>query len=92
MFKFNEDDYLHEIAEYISSTYDNDYHYNQSKIQTNEFISDNGHGVGFDIGNMLKYTQRYGKKGGPDDWRKDIMKVIHYSILLLHEHDKIHSE
>jgi hypothetical protein len=41
--------------------------------------------VGFTIGNIMKYAQRYGKKNGYN--RKDILKIIHYAIMLLHVHD-----
>jgi len=41
---------------------------------------------------MQKYTQRYGKKGDATEWRKDLMKVIHYAIIQLHVHDLEHSK
>ena len=41
--------------------------------------------MGFCIGNILKYAQRYGKKDGTN--RKDLMKVLHYAIIALHVHD-----
>lgn len=50
-----------------------------------EFIIDGGHGEGFCLGNILKYTQRYGKKAGKN--RADLMKVVHYAIIALHVHD-----
>ena len=40
------------------------------------------------MGNILKYAQRYGHKGTPEDWRKDLLKVIHYAIIAMHVHDK----
>ena len=57
----------------------------ETKFQASEFIFDNGHGVGFTIGNIMKYAQRYGKKNGHN--RDDILKIIHYAIMLLHVHD-----
>ena len=39
------------------------------------------------MGNIMKYAQRYGKKGNRDDARKDLMKVLHYAIIQLHVHD-----
>jgi len=33
----------------------------------------------------MKYAQRYGKKNGKD--RKDLLKVIHYGIMALYNHD-----
>jgi len=89
-YKYNEGDLLRQITDYVNSTYDE--HYSQNKFQATEFIIDGGHGVGFTIGNIMKYAQRYGHKGGPDDWRKDLMKVIHYAIIAMYVHDKENEE
>jgi hypothetical protein len=51
-----------------------------------------GHGLGFFLGNVDKYNARYGKKGTPDDHRKDLMKVLHYGLLALYEHDRSNSK
>tara|TARA_B100000287_G_scaffold84894_1_gene77532 strand:- start:2715 stop:3002 length:288 start_codon:yes stop_codon:yes gene_type:complete len=85
-YKFSEPQNIKELQEYIDETYKG--HYSKNKFQSTEFISDCGHGMGFAIGNILKYAQRYGKKGTPQDARRDLMKVLHYSIIALHEHDK----
>ena len=79
-YKYNEDNILEELKEYIDKTYDE--HYSRNKFQATEFIIDGGHGEGFCIGNILKYAQRYGKKNGKD--RKDLLKVIHYGIIALY--------
>lgn len=78
-YKYKEDAILKELKEYIDATYDQ--HYSKNKYQATEFIIDAGHGEGFCIGNIMKYAQRYGKKDGKN--RKDILKVIHYAIILL---------
>ncbi len=85
-YKFNEGELIRELQEYIDATYEG--HYSRNKFQSTEFISDCGHGIGFAIGNILKYAQRYGKKGNPEDHRKDLQKVLHYAIIALNEHDK----
>lgn len=85
-YRYAEDRILKELAEYIDNTYDQ--HYSQNKFQATEFILDSGHGEGFCIGNILKYAQRYGKKGTKEDARKDLLKVIHYGIIALFNHDK----
>ena len=72
--------------DYIDSTYEQ--HYSQNKFQTTEFVIDSGHGMGFALGNVMKYAQRYGKKGTGDDARKDLLKVLHYAIIALHVHDE----
>jgi hypothetical protein len=82
-YKFSEDRILKELKEYIDKTYGQ--HYAQNKFQASEFIVDTGHGEGFFIGNIMKYAQRYGKKNGYN--RDDLMKVVHYAILAIHNHD-----
>jgi len=82
-YKYSEDRILKEIKEYIDKTYGQ--HYSQNKFQASEFIMDSGHGEGFCIGNIMKYAQRYGKKNGYN--RDDLMKVLHYAIMALHNHD-----
>lgn len=84
-FRYSEDRLLEEITKYINETYGE--HYSQNKFQATEFIIDSGHGIGFTIGNILKYAQRYGHKGSPADWRKDLLKVIHYAIIAMYVHD-----
>ena len=82
-YKYNEERILKEIKEYVDATYGE--HYSQNKFQATEFIMDSGHGEGFCIGNIIKYAQRYGKKDGHN--RKDLMKVLHYAIMAVHNHD-----
>ena len=84
---FDEDKYLQEIKNTIDSTYNA--HYAQNKVQSTEFINDAGHGEGFCIGNIIKYAQRYGKKGGYN--RDDLKKIIDYAIIMLHLHDNYYS-
>jgi hypothetical protein len=86
IYKYNEPTLVQELMDYIDDTYDQ--HYSQSKFQTTEFVIDNGHGMGFALGNVMKYAQRYGKKGSPDDARKDLLKVLHYAIIALYVHDE----
>ena len=78
-YKFRENEILEEIQKYVDATYVQ--HYATGKIQSTEFIVDSGHGLGFTIGNILKYAQRYGKKDGFN--RNDLFKVIHYAIIAL---------
>ena len=85
-YKFKEEEILKDVKDYIDSTYDQ--HYASGKIQSTEFIIDAGHGLGFAIGNIIKYTQRYGKKGGYN--KKDLLKVIHYAIISLSINNQPH--
>ncbi len=82
-YKYSEERILKEIKEYVDATYGE--HYSQNKFQATEFIMDSGHGEGFCIGNIMKYAQRYGNKDGHN--RKDLMKVLHYAIMAIHNHD-----
>ncbi len=77
--KFSEDKVLQWVQNHIIQTYDA--HYSKNKIQTTEFVFDAGHGEGFCIGNIIKYAQRYGKKAGYNE--NDLLKIIHYAIILL---------
>ena len=82
-YKYSEDRILKELIEYIDKTYNA--HYSHNKFQATEFIMDSFYGEGFCIGNILKYSQRYGKKDGKN--RNDLLKVIHYGIMAVHNHD-----
>lgn len=83
-YKFNEDNLIRELKDYIDSTYSQHYA-KDDKIQTNEFVISNGDGVGAMRHSIYKYTQRYGSKDGRN--RKDLLKILHYALLLLHVHD-----
>ena len=85
-FKFKEDDHLDELFDYVCATYDS--HYAGEKYQATDLIIDAGHGTGFCLGNIIKYAKRYGKKEGYNE--ADIMKILHYALILLHVHRKEH--
>ena len=85
-YRYNEFALISELEDYVNSTYTE--HYSKNKFQATEFIIDGGHGEGFCLGNILKYTQRYGNKEGKN--RKDLLKVLHYALIALHVHDLEH--
>jgi agmatine/peptidylarginine deiminase len=85
-YRYNEFALIGELEDYVNSTYTE--HYSKNKFQATEFIIDGGHGEGFCLGNILKYTQRYGNKEGKN--RKDLLKVLHYALIALHVHDLEH--
>lgn len=87
-YKYDEDKTLDELAKYIDATYGQ--HYSRDKFQATEFIIDGGHGEGFCIGNIMKYAQRYGKKDGRN--RKDLLKILHYAIIMMHVHNQYEKE
>ena len=84
-FKYNEDVILKELTDYISGTYNQHYSAGDDKIQTLDLIEACGDGEAFCRSNILKYASRYDKKGTA---RRDIMKILHYAVLLLHFNDK----
>lgn len=83
-FRFNEDMYVAEVAKYIENTYRQHY-VGKSGIQSFDAIMAAGHGLGFCVADIIKYAMRFGKKDGYN--RKDVLKIIHYGILLLHVMD-----
>jgi|TARA_B100000035_G_C21034602_1_gene570192 hypothetical protein len=84
-YKFNEDNLIKEIKDYVDSTYRQ--HYSAGNYQATDIIIDSGHGEGFGIGNIIKYAMRYGKKEGRN--REDLLKIIHYGIIMLYVHDRL---
>ena len=83
--KYNEEELLKELLEYIRGTYNAHYSAGDNKIQTLDLIEACGDGEAFCRSNILKYASRYDKKGTA---RRDIMKILHYAVLLMHFNDK----
>ncbi len=81
--KYNEDAIIKELSEYITSTYNQ--HYSSDQIQTLDLIESCGDGEAFCRSNILKYASRYDRKGTA---RRDIMKIMHYAVLLMYFNDK----
>ena len=84
-YKYNEDQILKELQEYISETYNAHYSAGDDKTQTLDLIGAVGDGEAFCRSNILKYASRYDRKGTA---RRDIMKILHYAVLLMHFNDK----
>ena len=85
MYKYNEEEILKELKDYIVRTYNQHYSAGDDKIQTLDLIEACGDGEAFCRSNILKYASRYDKKGTA---RRDIMKILHYAVLLMHFNDK----
>lgn len=83
--KYNENEILKEVQEYIVSTYSQHYS-SDNNIQVNDLIMAIGHGEGSYIANAIEYLARYGKKEGTN--KKDLYKAIHNIVLLLHLNHK----
>ncbi len=84
-FKYNEEEIVKELLEYIRGTYRQHYSAGDDKIQTLDLIEACGDGEPFCRSNILKYASRYDKKGTA---RRDIIKILHYAVLLMHFNDK----
>jgi len=84
-YKYSEDEILKELQDYITGTYNQHYSAGDDKIQTLDLIEACGDGEAFCRSNILKYASRYDKKGTA---RRDIMKILHYAVLLMHFNDK----
>jgi len=80
--KYEEDKTLKEIEQYLSSTYHSHYTSETSKTQTLDLIESIGDAEAFTRSNAIKYLSRFGKKNGKS--KMDILKAIHYCILLYH--------
>ena len=84
-FKYHEKEILKDIEEYVSGTYKGHYTGNSHEyrnVQTLDLMASKDLASGFCQANILKYGSRYGNKDGKN--KKDLMKVIHYAMLLLH--------
>ena len=82
-FKYNEDTILEEIKEYVTSTYGQHY-VGKKKIQTIDVWNSIGIAENMCMGTLIKYAMRFGKKGNGEDAKSDLLKLIHYAILVYH--------
>ncbi|AIX45703.1 hypothetical protein Syn7803C34_152 [Synechococcus phage ACG-2014f] len=80
--RYDEGKILREVEAYLSSTYKGHYVGGETKIQTLDLIDSIGDSESFCRSNAIKYLSRFGKKDGKN--QKDLLKVIHYAILLYH--------
>ena len=85
--KYNEDKILKEIGDYIKSTYGQHYSTGKDGFQVQDLFKTLGIGKAFCHANAIKYLARYGKKNGRN--RKDLLKAIHYIVLLLSSENNI---
>jgi hypothetical protein len=79
--KYNEEAILKEISEYVLSTY-NQHYVGNGGYQTIDVWDTLDIAAELCQGTALKYIMRLGKKEGYN--KKDILKAIHYLVLLIH--------
>lgn len=80
--KYSEGKILREVEAYLSGTYRGHYVGEETKVQTLDLIDSIGDAEAFCRSNAIKYLSRFGKKDGKNP--KDLLKVIHYAMLLYH--------
>ena len=84
-YKYHEAQIIQDIEDYVSSTYNGHYTgdtHEYRNVQTIDLMAARSLASSFCQSNILKYGSRYGSKDGKN--KKDLMKVIHYAMLLLH--------
>ena len=84
-YKYHEEEILKDIEEYVSRTYQGHYtgtKHEFRKVQTIDLMAARDIAAQFCQANILKYGSRYGSKDGRN--KTDLLKVIHYAMLLLH--------
>ena len=84
-YKYHETEIMEDIDDYVSSTYNGHYtgkEHEFRNVQTIDLMAARDIASEFCQANVLKYGSRYGSKDGRN--KKDLLKVIHYAMLLLH--------
>jgi hypothetical protein len=81
LWKYEEDETLQAVKDYIFQTYQGHYTSKESKTQTLDLLESIGTAPAFCQANIIKYASRFHKKGQE---KSDLLKVIHYAILLYH--------
>ena len=84
-YKYHESEIIRDIEEYVSGTYNGHYTgdtHEYRNVQTIDLMAARSLASAFCQSNILKYGSRYGSKDGRN--KKDLLKVIHYAMLLLH--------
>jgi len=79
--KYNEDQIMTNINNYIRSTYDEHYSVDKSGFQVQDMLRHLDIDKDFCQSNAIKYLCRYGKKNGKN--KVDLYKAVPYIVLLL---------
>ena len=81
--KYKEDKIINEIKSYVESTYTQHYSTTDEGFQVQDILRHLNINKDFCQANAIKYLCRYGKKNGYN--RNDLLKAVHYIILLMSE-------
>ena len=84
--KYNEDQIMTNINQYIRSTYNEHYSVDKSGFQVQDMLRHLDIDKDFCQSNAIKYLCRYGKKAGKN--KMDLFKAIHYIVLLIDSENK----
>ena len=84
--KYNEDKIIKEIHDYIKGTYGEHYSTTKDGFQVQDMLRHLNIDKDFCQANTIKYLCRFGKKAGRN--RKDLLKAVHYIVLLMSSEDK----
>lgn len=83
-YKYQEDVTFDKIKKYIDSTYGA--HYVNDGLQVIDVWESRGTLMSTATDTAIKYLMRFGKKDGMNE--KDLLKAIHYIMLMLYELEK----
>jgi|TARA_R110002074_G_scaffold270338_1_gene442078 hypothetical protein len=81
--KYKEDKIINEIKSYVETTYTQHYSTTDEGFQVQDILRHLDINKDFCQANAIKYLCRYGKKNGYN--RNDLLKAVHYIILLMSE-------
>ena len=85
--KYEENEGIKDLQDYISSTYSGHYTSDQNNTQTLDLIQSVGDAESFCRSNAIKYLARYDRKGQA---KRDILKAMHYCLLLYYFSGQTH--
>jgi Protein of unknwon function (DUF3310) len=88
-FKFDEDEILTDIIDYIEGTYSQHYS-TEDGIQAIDVWQSLGTLESTSRDTAIKYLMRYGKKDGKNI--KDLYKAVHYIVLMIYENNRTQTE
>ena len=87
-YRYNEDKYLEELKKYIDATYSAHYRAETNELQCIDVWFSLGSALTSCRDVIMKYLWRVGKKGSKEEHRKDLMKVMHYTMFALSALDR----
>jgi hypothetical protein len=81
-YKYKEDEIIRTFMDYVNKTYSQHYKTENDKIECFDCWMALGDAAPTFRNTAMKYLWRVGKKGTKEDAKKDVLKVMHYCLLL----------